>query len=367
MKVPRFSDIPIVYKISLPQAFALVILGSIAAFMVGSQQRQTVVLDSAIKVESLQTQLAAASQSITAANNEFYVLTSRHTAGGSLPNNQKSLKNVLGDLDDVRVNLLSLRPELSSNQLNSVVAVLQGLVIYRGGVKFVGSMNNADLPAAPSFIQPFEAIYARMTTTLNETSQDLAATTAEQAKESVRETNLISKVMFTLIAGTLLLTMTLTPLIITAVQRAVILICEATVSLAAGKNDVDLARLERGDEFGAIVRSMIIFREDQYRIIALHAEREAMEAQREATRIDQERITCMISALSATNEAILRAETRGKLFQLVCEAAVLGGKFSGACIALPAPAGDCLRFVATNGPIGEFLRDTEMPLQSALS
>jgi diguanylate cyclase (GGDEF)-like protein len=75
----------------------------------------------------------------------------------------------------------------------------------------------------------------------------------------------------------------------------------------------------------------------------------------------------MISALSETNEAILHAETRDKLFQLVCHAAVLGGKFSGSGIALPDARGKFLSFIATAGTIGEYLRDLELPLDFALS
>ena len=42
-------------------------------------------------------------------------------------------------------------------------------------------------------------------------------------------------------------------------------------------------------------------------------------------------IARMFAALSATNEAILRATSEDELFQRVCDAAVFGGK-------LPAPA-----------------------------
>ena len=42
----------------------------------------------------------------------------------------------------------------------------------------------------------------------------------------------------------------------------------------------------------------------------------------------EERLTRMFAALSETNEAIMRAQTRAELFQLVCEAAVHGGRFA---------------------------------------
>ena len=51
----------------------------------------------------------------------------------------------------------------------------------------------------------------------------------------------------------------------------------------------------------------------------------------------------MFAALSATNEAIMRAKSRAELFELVCAAAVLGGKFTSTTIALAEPGQDFLR------------------------
>ena len=42
---------------------------------------------------------------------------------------------------------------------------------------------------------------------------------------------------------------------------------------------------------------------------------------------ERERLSRMFAALSATNEAIMRAKSRAELYQLVCEAAATGGKF----------------------------------------
>lgn len=367
MKLPRFSDIPLIYKIGCPPAVALLILGCVGASMLYSQQRQTAVLDAVIQGSELQNQLAMDSKRITAADGQLYVLMAKQAAGGSVADSQKKLKHVLGMIDDVRENLLALSPRLSDTQRNNLEGVLKDLAVYRGGTVVVGSMLDVDFNAASSFIKPFEAIYARMTATLDSTSQSVAATLAKQANDSTHEAKYISKLMVALIAGTMLTVWAVAAAIIIAVRRTVAEICVATESLAAGQNDLDLERLERGDELGAIVRSLSIFRKNQYRIIALHADKEAMEAQRETTRIDQARITCMISALSETNEAILHAATRDKLFQLVCEAAALGGKFLGTGIALPEPGGITLHFAAAAGPLGYLLLNANSPHRPSIS
>jgi diguanylate cyclase (GGDEF)-like protein len=64
---------------------------------------------------------------------------------------------------------------------------------------------------------------------------------------------------------------------------------------------------------------------------------------------EKDRIARMIRALSDSNEAILRAETREKLFPLVCETALKGGQFTGVIIALTEPGGTSLQIVGDTG------------------
>lgn len=72
----------------------------------------------------------------------------------------------------------------------------------------------------------------------------------------------------------------------------------------------------------------------------------------EKSRIEEqrERVTRMLAALSATNEAIMRAKSRPELFELVCEAAVYGGKFTSTTIGMARIGNDYLDIVATAGP-----------------
>jgi diguanylate cyclase (GGDEF)-like protein len=63
----------------------------------------------------------------------------------------------------------------------------------------------------------------------------------------------------------------------------------------------------------------------------------------------RERLTRMFAALSATNEAIMRARTREELCGLVCEAAVLGGTSICNRISFVEPDGASVRIVAAGG------------------
>ncbi|MFN5722161.1 MAG: GAF domain-containing protein, partial [Bradyrhizobium sp.] len=55
------------------------------------------------------------------------------------------------------------------------------------------------------------------------------------------------------------------------------------------------------------------------------------------TEEQKERLRRMFAALSATNEAIMRAKSRSELFDLVCDAAAVGGQFISATIRLVRP------------------------------
>ena len=64
----------------------------------------------------------------------------------------------------------------------------------------------------------------------------------------------------------------------------------------------------------------------------------------------KERLTRMFAALSATNEAIMRAKSRSELFELVCEAAAHGGRFTSTSIGLVQADDDFLAVAAASGP-----------------
>jgi diguanylate cyclase (GGDEF)-like protein len=84
------------------------------------------------------------------------------------------------------------------------------------------------------------------------------------------------------------------------------------------------------------------------------------------TEQQKERLARMFAALSATNEAIMRAKSRAELFELVCEAAVHGAKFSSTTIALAEPNSEFLRVVASNGPNASEMRNQEFAITDSL-
>jgi len=324
MKRQRFADVPLVYKIGAAPVFAMVILFAVVASAALVQERQTLVMRDILSNGALQSALIADSEKITAGNGPFFRLMAKQPAGSSTLASRKAVTQRLAALDAIKADLLRLRPELPAAQRRGLDTTLTELVIFRAAMQTAGAMPGVNFLTAANFFPPYEANYLRMTASLQEVSAQLAASAAVQAGKNARQTAMIRKLMFAFAGATLVLVTAVEWLILNALRRTMTEISEATESLAAGDNDLDLERLARDDEFGPIVRSLTVFRENQLRMIAMRQQQEAMQ---NTARMHQARLVRMISVLSETNEAILRAETREKLFDLVCKAAASGGNF----------------------------------------
>jgi len=71
----------------------------------------------------------------------------------------------------------------------------------------------------------------------------------------------------------------------------------------------------------------------------------------------------LYAALSATNEAILRARSVDMLYREVCDAAVNGGRLVAASVLVPDPASEWMRVAASTGPLD--LRDAKISRDAA--
>ncbi len=359
MRFRHVSDVPLLLKVGFPPAFALLMLTALAGVALWSQQRQTEVLARVISQGWVQNQISMDAQRITMANGTLYQVLATRAAGGTAELSQEQLQTVLQQITAVAANLQALRPSLSPSQRRSFDTVQKDLGDYQEAIRMVASKLGVDFNTAAAFIRPFQANYARMTTMLNNASWQVAADSMGNARHSTQRARLISLLLLIFTGATLLLVAVVAWGTVWLVQKTVNDISGATELLAQGQNELDLERLERRDEFGAIVRSLTVFRENQFRIIALRKEREAMEEQQRRVRIEQERLVRMITVLSETTEATLRSGSREKLFRMVCEAATLGGGFVFANVLVAEPDSRYLKVVAAAGPGAELSMKAE--------
>src|SRR5260221_13368539 len=86
------------------------------------------------------------------------------------------------------------------------------------------------------------------------------------------------------------------------------------------------------------------------------------EAARKSGERAMRRLNRMFGAISATNEAILRAKTEQELYQLVCDAAVHGGKSIATVVLLAEPGSIWLKPVAGTGESVEAITRTRFSI-----
>jgi diguanylate cyclase (GGDEF)-like protein len=111
--------------------------------------------------------------------------------------------------------------------------------------------------------------------------------------------------------------------------------------------------LRNGESIGVLlfyVAQTGAFTEQAVKLVERMAENVSFGLEMFAREKQKERLAQMFAALSATNEAIMRAQSRAELFDLVCDAAVMGGKFTTVTVALYEPGETFLRIVSCSGP-----------------
>ena len=86
------------------------------------------------------------------------------------------------------------------------------------------------------------------------------------------------------------------------------------------------------------------------------------EAARKSGERAMRRLNRMFGAISATNEAILRAKTEQELYQRVCDAAVHSGKSVATVVLLAEPDSTWLKPVAGTGEIVEQVKQTRFSI-----
>jgi diguanylate cyclase (GGDEF)-like protein len=206
------------------------------------------------------------------------------------------------------------------------------------------------LPAAFSIVQKSE----RAAAALDDLVQMVAAygfnyrMEAEETVAAARIT-LLATTIFTALIG-----LVLAVAFAYSMSKPIFVAMQVAGRVAAG-NFTDQIEIRRRDELGHLLKSLAVM---QGRL------KDSADEDR-ALMVSKERLTRMLAALSATNEAIMRATTRTQLFELVCDAAVNGAKFTFTTIALAEPGSDFLRVVAATGPSADVSRTVKVAVSAA--
>jgi diguanylate cyclase (GGDEF)-like protein len=120
-----------------------------------------------------------------------------------------------------------------------------------------------------------------------------------------------------------------------------------------------------GKECGELGSETIEFLGRMADIVSLGMELAEREKLRRIEEESKNRMARMLAALTATNEAMMRATTRAHLFEQVCKAAVLGGNFASTMILLAKPDSEFLHVEAAAGPDAERARGVQLSVDAS--
>ena len=201
MRRRRFSDVPLLFKLGFPPAFAVLMLASVAAATLWSQQRQASVLADLIDLNNMQDQIAMDAQRITLANDALYQALAaqavedyetRQVQAAGTRDRQEGLAEALLEIDTASKSLRMLQPSMSAAQRQNINGVLNGLIDYRNAVRLVGARLELNFPAAAAFIRPYKDNYARLTQRLNDTSRQMSLEQMQMARVSTHRARLVA-------------------------------------------------------------------------------------------------------------------------------------------------------------------------------
>ncbi|BAI73453.1 methyl-accepting chemotaxis protein [Azospirillum sp. B510] len=280
---PTLSNLPFTLKFLVAPSVAMALMCVLAyvgntGFNRQVDQTNMIVdrnLESAIRLSDVASR-------VQAANGELFRIMSRQAAGNAgdlVPRFaalQTKLDDILRSLDDYR------KGYATGDQTKQIDDVVAELKKYKDATSFVAAMLEIDFASVVSFMEPFEENFAklsvqigRMVGAVAEDSRSRAALSAEEAQETTRfflGLTLVGAVLVALTAW----------MVARSTGRSIAGIAAATLRLAGNDTAVEIDRLQRGDELGAIVTSLGVFRDNAVKVQRLQAEQDRLQAEAEA-------------------------------------------------------------------------------------
>jgi methyl-accepting chemotaxis protein len=281
----RLSDWPMLVKIGIAPVVMVVMLLVLAALGINSQQRTTAALKQAVDVQMpASVRLQQISERITAAHGELYRLLTHQAASVDTKAIDGQMKELLAGLDATTKEIEDVRKTADPSEKPLFGRLLKQLGETRSAIDLVGTMMGSDFSTAAGFVAPFEGSYAQMTDTLNKVIATDRAKISASAQASYAASQANATLMVVSTAITVIGVGILAVFFTQNTRVSIRSIAEATEKLAAGNNSIPLDRLKRRDELGAIVDSLIVFRDNQLALAAMQEEQRVAAAATEAER-----------------------------------------------------------------------------------
>ena len=286
MKALRLADVPMLVKIGFAPAIALLMFALVVTGSVMSQSRETGELQHVVRSDMpASSRMQGISRRIAAAHGELYLLLTHQAGSIEKDKIDGQMKALLAEFDSIITEVKAVRAQEPVARRPLFDKLISSLSDTRSAVDVVGGMIGVDFSTAVGFVAPFEDSYKQMTHTL-----DLALAAAEaQTNQRADATVAAGQGAITLTIITAAITLGLVGLVAwvsaSTTRRSISEIADATEAMAAGRGDtVNVERLARKDELGAVVRSLGVFKENQARLDELRAQQESDRALTEEER-----------------------------------------------------------------------------------
>jgi methyl-accepting chemotaxis protein len=271
----RLADMPLLVKIAFAPTVALVALAGVAWVSINAQKNAAQDLRNVVDVEMVKSlEMKNIAQRIQDAHGQVYMLLTHQAGKIDTGKIDAQTKEVVENFASIEKSLKALEPKMSAEQKPMVVKLEKQVDETKSAVDLVGSMMSADFSAAVSFIDPFEKSYQGMLATLDQVVKSTTEATNTRARASAEHSTATQESIQTIALITLLLVGLLSAMMVIMIRRDVKKIADATETLAGGNTNVDLETMERGDEFGAIVKSLLVFRDNEARLVEARREQE---------------------------------------------------------------------------------------------
>ncbi|WP_296597798.1 methyl-accepting chemotaxis protein, partial [Phenylobacterium sp.] len=287
MKRFRLDDLPLMVKVGFAPALALVMLALMATGSVVIQKNQMGELNRVVQTDMPNSlRMQEISKRISGVHGDLYLLLTHQAAQIDADKIGSQGAALLAEVDKISKEVGVARNAAPAAQRPKYDKLLKDLKETREALDVIVAMTSADFASAAGFAAPFEDQYAKMSQNLEAIVAATQADTKAQAAASAKRAKAAELATIAASIVTLVLTGVVAAFLVLNLRRAVQRIAGATERLSRGENDVDLEKLERKDEMGAIVKSLGVFRDNQLHLEQMRAEQEEQRAAAEATRRD---------------------------------------------------------------------------------
>jgi methyl-accepting chemotaxis protein len=301
MKRFRLVDLPLIIKMGFAPAFALLMLAVLATGSIVVQRQQSAALQQVVAVDMRDNlRIQQLTKRIEGVHGELY-LALTHTAGQiDVDQVGGRMTHILAEMDAIKKELTELQKNADGAQKGDYAKLIKAIDECRSAIDVVSGMIGVDFGTAVGFVAPFEEEYKKMTAMLDKVVQQENAQTAARAAEAQKEAAQAQTISIIGSIITVLAVAGLALVSVLATRRAINDIARATETLAKGDNSIDIERLARKDELGAIVGSLGVFKQNQLNLEQMRAEQEAARALTDEERAANERSAAEAAKVAAT-------------------------------------------------------------------